>query len=100
MPWVTDLNRMASPALPETPMNLQPLIRASLTAIVLASLSACATYDDSNMHQACQESPHLKDLPREVAARESRCNKSIEVWSSERKGSDKPIDLSGKKKDL
>ncbi|CAQ46467.1 hypothetical protein Smlt3017 [Stenotrophomonas maltophilia K279a] len=52
------------------------------------------------MHQACQESPHLKDLPPEVAARESRCNKSMEVWSSERKGSDRPIDLSGKKKDL
>ncbi len=52
------------------------------------------------MHQACQESPQLKDLPREVAARESRCNKGMEVWSSERKGSDKPIDLSGKKKDL
>ena len=38
--------------------------------------------------------------PPEVAARESRCNKSMEVWSSERKGSDRPIDLSGKKKDL
>ena len=52
------------------------------------------------MHPACQESPHLKDLPREVAARESRCNKGVEVWSSERGGSDKPLDLSGKKKDL
>lgn len=81
-------------------MTLQPLYRAALSAIALASLSACATYDDSNMHQACQESPHLKDLPREVAARESRCNKSMEVWSSERKGSDRPLDLSGKKKDL
>jgi hypothetical protein len=50
------------------------------------------------MHQACQESPHLKDLPPEVAARESRCNKGMEVWSSERKGSDRPMDLSGKKK--
>jgi hypothetical protein len=49
------------------------------------------------MHQACQESPHLKDLPPEVAARESRCNKGMEVWSSERKGSDRPMDLSGKK---
>ena len=77
-------------------MNLQLPLRAPLIAIALASLSACA----SNMHQACQESPHLKDLPREVAARESRCNKSMEVWSSERKGSDRPIDLSGKKKDL
>lgn len=91
---------MASPAPPETTMTLQPLLRSTLTAIALASLTACATYDDSNMHQACQESPHLKDLPREVAARESRCNKSMEVWSSERKGSDRPIDLSGKKKDL
>ncbi|HEL4243554.1 hypothetical protein I5U23_18470 [Stenotrophomonas maltophilia] len=81
-------------------MTQQPLYRAALTAIALASLSACATYDDSNMHQACQESPHLKDLPRDVAARESRCNKGMEVWSSERKGSDRPIDLSGKKKDL
>ncbi|HEL3823718.1 TPA: hypothetical protein UM684_002211 [Stenotrophomonas maltophilia] len=81
-------------------MILQPLLRASLTAFALATLSACATYDDSNMHQACQESPHLKDLPPEVAARESRCNKGMEVWSSERKGSDRPIDLSGKKKDL
>ncbi|HDS1138190.1 TPA: hypothetical protein QDZ75_002228 [Stenotrophomonas maltophilia] len=81
-------------------MNLQPPLRASLVAFALASLSACATYDDSAMHQACQESPHLKDLPREVAARESRCNKGMEVWSNERKGSDKPIDLSGKKKDL
>lgn len=81
-------------------MNLQLPLRAPLIAIALASLSACATYDDSNMHQACQESPQLKDLPREVAARESRCNKGMEVWSSERKGSDKPIDLSGKKKDL
>ena len=60
-------------------MILQPLLRASLTAFALATLSACATYDDSNMHQACQESPHLKDLPPEVAARESRCNKSMEV---------------------
>lgn len=81
-------------------MNLQPLPRVSLTAIALVTLSACATYDDSNMHQACQESPHLKDLPPEVAARESRCSKSMEVWSSERKGSARPIDLSGKKKDL
>ncbi|QGM01725.1 hypothetical protein FEO89_13705 [Stenotrophomonas maltophilia] len=81
-------------------MHLQPLLRTTLAAVALASLGACATYDDSNMHQACQESPHLKDLPREVAARESRCNKSMEVWSSERKGSDRPIDLSGKKKDL
>ncbi|MBN5033386.1 hypothetical protein JY448_07045 [Stenotrophomonas maltophilia] len=78
-------------------MNLQPPLRATLIAIALASLSACATYDDSNMHRACQESPHLKDLPPEVAARESRCNKGMEVWSSERKGSDKPLDLSGKK---
>ncbi len=70
MPGVTYLNSMASPAPPETPMTLQPLLRASLTAIALATLSACATYDDSNMHQACQESPHLKDLPPEVAARE------------------------------
>lgn len=81
-------------------MNLQPPLRTALIAIALASLSACATYDDSAMHQGCQESPQLKDLPREVAARESRCNKGMEVWSSERKGSDKPIDLSGKKKDL
>ncbi|MBN4958391.1 hypothetical protein JY411_08220 [Stenotrophomonas maltophilia] len=81
-------------------MNLQPSFRATLTAIALASLSACATYDDSAMHPACQESPHLKDLPREVAARESRCNKGVEVWSSGRGGSDKPLDLSGKKKDL
>ncbi|MBA0280766.1 hypothetical protein D7Y44_10445 [Stenotrophomonas maltophilia] len=81
-------------------MNLLPRLRTPLVLFALASLSACATYDDSNMHQACQESPHLKDLPREVAARESRCNKSMEVWSSERKGSDRPIDLSGKKKDL
>ncbi|RRU73294.1 hypothetical protein [Stenotrophomonas maltophilia] len=81
-------------------MNLLPRLRTPLVFFALASLSACATYDDSNMHQACQESPHLKDLPREVAARESRCNKSMEVWSSERKGSDRPIDLSGKKKDL
>lgn len=77
-------------------MNLQPSFRATLTAIALASLSA----DDSAMHPACQESPHLKDLPREVAARESRCNKGVEVWSSGRGGSDKPLDLSGKKKDL
>lgn len=88
---------MAIPASPEAPVNLQPPLRATLIAIALASLSACATYDDSNMHQACQESPHLKDLPPEVAARESRCNKGMEVWSSERKGSDKPLDLSGKK---
>ncbi|HEL2979963.1 TPA: hypothetical protein UMB92_002837 [Stenotrophomonas maltophilia] len=81
-------------------MYLQPLLRAALASIALASLGACATYDDSNMYQACQESPHLKDLPRDVAARESRCNKGMEVWSSERKGSDTPIDLSGKKKDL
>ena len=81
-------------------MSPHPVLYASVIAAALATLSACATYDDSNMHQACQESPHLKDLPREVAARESRCNKSMEVWSSERKGSDRPIDLSGKKKDL
>ncbi|PSD48307.1 hypothetical protein C7E25_24125 [Stenotrophomonas maltophilia] len=31
-----------------------------------------------------------------MAARESRCNKGVEVWSSERKGSDRPIDLSGR----
>jgi hypothetical protein len=33
-------------------MNLQPLLRVTLIAIAPASLSACATYDDSNMHQA------------------------------------------------
>lgn len=38
-------------------MNLQPSFRAALPAIALASLSACATYDDSAMHPACQESP-------------------------------------------
>ncbi|EED38163.1 hypothetical protein SSKA14_1172 [Stenotrophomonas sp. SKA14] len=81
-------------------MNLPPLLRTSLTLFALVSLGGCATYDDSAMHPACQESPHLKDLPRDVAARESRCNKGMEVWSSERKGSDKPLDLSGKKKDL
>ena len=81
-------------------MPLQPLCRAAFSAFALASLAACATYDDSALHPACQESPHLKDLPREVAARESRCNKSVEVWSSERKGADKPLDLSGKKKEL
>ncbi|MEG0184942.1 MAG: hypothetical protein RR704_16000 [Stenotrophomonas sp.] len=80
-------------------MLLQPLIRAAIGALALASVSACATYDDSAMHAACQESPHVKDLPPEVAARESRCGRSVEVWSSERKGSDQPLDLSGKKKD-
>ncbi|MCR8716836.1 hypothetical protein [Stenotrophomonas indicatrix] len=79
---------------------LQPLSRSALCVLALGSISACATYDDSAMHAACQESPHVKDLPPEVAARESRCSKSVEVWSSERKGSDQPLDLSGKKKDL
>lgn len=74
--------------------------RAFLCAFALSSLSACATYDDSAMHAACQESPSLKDLPPQVAARESRCKQSLEVWSSERRGSDQPLDLSGKKKDL
>ena len=81
-------------------MNLQPSLRATLTAIALASLSACATHDDNATHPPCHATPHLKDLPREVAALESRCNKGVEVWSSERGGSDKPLDLSGKKKDL
>lgn len=43
---------MAIPASPEALMNLQPPLRATLIAIALASLSACATYDDSNMRQA------------------------------------------------
>ncbi|HDS1580364.1 hypothetical protein [uncultured Stenotrophomonas sp.] len=81
-------------------MNLHALPRISVAVFALASLGACATYDDSAMHPACQESPLLKDLPREVAARESRCNKGMDVWSSERKGSDTPLDLSGKKKEL
>ncbi len=75
-------------------------LRASVYAVMFASLAACATYDDTAMHSGCQESPHLKDLPPQVAARESRCNRSLEVWSSERKGDDTPLDLSGKKKDL
>ncbi|HFK2919532.1 hypothetical protein [Stenotrophomonas beteli] len=66
----------------------------------LDAASACATYDGNAMHPACQESPHLKDIPPDVAARESRRNKGMEVWSSERKGSDTPLDLSGSKKDL
>ncbi|WP_414495380.1 hypothetical protein [Stenotrophomonas maltophilia] len=74
--------------------------RATLALILVSALSACATYDDNAMRPACQESPHLKNLPPDVAARESRCNKGLEVWSSERKGSDKPLDLSGRKKDL
>ena len=63
-------------------MNLQPSFRATLTAIALASLSACATYDDSAMHPACQESPHLKDLPRgslparAVATRVWKCGRA------------------------
>ncbi|MFV1845799.1 hypothetical protein ACNJRW_06400 [Stenotrophomonas maltophilia] len=81
-------------------MTPSSLYRATLALIVVSALSACATYDDNAMHPACQESPHLKDLPPDVAARESRCNKGMEVWSSERKGSDKPLDLSGKKKEL
>ena len=81
-------------------MPLSALFRAATCTLALGSLSACATYDDSAMHQACVESPHVKDLPPQVAARESRCSKSVEVWSSERKGSDQPLDLSGRKKDL
>ncbi|WP_442253143.1 hypothetical protein ACS0OX_12005 [Stenotrophomonas pavanii] len=80
-------------------MSPPPVLYASVIAAALATLSACATYDDSAMHPACQDSPLLKDLPREVAARESRCSKGLEVWSSERKGSDRPLDLSGKKKE-
>ena len=81
-------------------MPMHIALRAAFCAVALASLSACATYDDTALHSGCQESPHLQDLPPQVAARESRCNKSLEVWSSERKGDDRPLDLSGKKKDL
>lgn len=68
-----------------------------IVAIALSSASvACATYDDSAMNQACNDSVFVKDLPPQVAARESKC-RSAQVWSSNRAENDKPIDFGGKK---
>ncbi len=73
------------------------IARSCIAALALsASLVACATYDDSVMQQACTDSQSVKDLPPQVAARESKC-RSLEVWSSNPSKDDKPIDFSGKK---
>ncbi len=73
-------------------------LRNCIVALVLSSTSvACATYDDTAKHQACQDSIFVKDLPPQVAARESKC-RSAEVWTTRRAGDDTPIDFGGKKK--
>lgn len=64
--------------------------------IIGAVLTACATYDDSALHQTCRESALVKDLPAQVAARESKC-RSTEVWSSDRHRNAPTIDFGGKK---
>lgn len=73
-------------------------IRNCIIALGIASASVgCATYDQSAMNQACTDSDFVKDLPPQVAARESKC-RSTEVWSTnDRTKDDKPLDFGGKK---
>lgn len=77
--------------------------RLAATLVLVVSLSAtagCATYDDSRAHQACQDSPLVKDLPDQVAKRETRCQEGLQIWN--RDGGSKnaaPLDFSGRNKD-
>ncbi|WP_313243091.1 hypothetical protein [Stenotrophomonas sp.] len=80
-------------------MNLSLCVRTAAVAAVLSLLlSACATTDDVAGPPQCEDSPLVKELPDQVARRESRCRDSIQVWSSEKRGSDQPLDFSGKNK--
>lgn len=69
---------------------------ASLSVLVLCGLSACATYDDSAMYGHCTEPAHVKDLPPQVARRESRCDRL--EWNTGKDGMDAPLDFSGSRK--
>jgi len=68
--------------------------RLAATFALVVSLSAtagCATYDDSRAHQACQDSPLVKDLPDQEGP---------QIWN--RDGGSKnaaPLDFSGRNKD-
>lgn len=69
-----------------------------LAGVLLAGLAACATYDDSAMYGHCTEPAHVKDLPPQVAKRESRCDRL--QWSTGNdQGGDPPLDFSGRRKD-
>jgi hypothetical protein len=78
-------------------MNLSLCVRTAAVAAVL-SLSACATTDEVAGPPQCEDSPLVKELPDQVARRESRCRDSIQVWSSEKRGSDQPLDFGGRNK--
>lgn len=80
-------------------MDVNAMLRiVGLSSVLLAGLPACATYDDTAMYGRCQESASVQDLPPHAAKRESRCD-SLKVWDSDnQKGSDAPLDFSGRNK--
>lgn len=67
--------------------------------LALSGLSACATYDDVASRPQCEDSPQVKDLPTQVARRESRCNELNIRFNDDRGGDSKPLDFGGKNKD-
>ena len=71
-----------------------------LSAVVALPLTACATYDDTASRPQCEDTQGVKDLPPQVAARESRCKESLQIWSTDEHAKDsKPLDFGGKNKD-
>lgn len=70
-----------------------------MSVLALSGLSGCATYDDVASRPQCEDSPQVKDLPAQVARRESRCNELNIRFNDDRGGDSKPLDFSGKNKD-
>jgi len=78
--------------------GIKLLRAASLSGLLLCGLAACATYDDSAMYGHCTEPAHVKDLPPQVARRESRCDRL--EWNTGKDDKDaSPLDFSGRRKD-
>ena len=70
-----------------------------VSGLALSGLSACATYDDVASRPQCEDTPQVKDLPAQVASRESRCNELNIRFNDDRGSDSKPLDFGGKNKD-
>lgn len=77
--------------------SLFPVIAVS--GLALSGLTSCATYDDVASRPQCEDSPLVKDLPAQVASRESRCNELNIRFNDDRGRDSKPLDFGGKNKD-
>lgn len=81
-------------------MRVRSLFGVMVTSgLALAGLSGCATYDDVASRPQCEDSPQVKDLPAQVARRESRRNELNIRFDDGGGGDNKPLDFGGKNKD-